>query len=221
MINVVMTRVPRGLEGADGKGRDFDNIVILENADTIRRDRREFSPEPFHLVAVKTRGGGDEFRRVDEMRGSAGMNVDRRAELGEAPGRSGVIEMDVTEKDVANVARREAESGKLVRDAGKRRFRAGIEKHRAIVRLEHGCRDDAAPAEMLGVENVDHDDDSPLGARLGCGFFGAVPRAVRGSYLSMVSQCFWRTAKNGKLTTVFAVALLRRNSLGPRDGSRT
>ena len=35
------------------------------------------------------------------------MNVDRRALLGETPGRAGMIEMNVTEKNVANVVRRE------------------------------------------------------------------------------------------------------------------
>ena len=120
------------------------------------------------------------------------MDVDRRAEFGETPRRAGVIEMDVAEKNVPDIAGSESKFAEFALDILEGRFRSGIEKHRAFIALEQSRRDDAGPAKMLRIENVNH--SSPLGDKLGREFFGVVPRAVRGSYLSIVSQCFWRTA---------------------------
>src|SRR5436190_12581784 len=114
------------------------------------------------------------------MRRTARMNVDRRAELGEPPGGPGVIEMNVTQENVANVARFGAELAQFVSDRFKSRFRSGIEKGQALAGFEGRHRDDAAAAEMLRIQDVNH--SPPRGVKLGFGFFGATPRAVRGSY---------------------------------------
>ena len=90
------------------------------------------------------------------MRCAALMDIDRRAQFGETPRGAGVIEMNVAEKNVANVARRDAELRERGCDGVERRFRSGIEKHRAFVCLEQGRRDDATAAEMQSVENVNH-----------------------------------------------------------------
>src|SRR4051794_2675733 len=104
------------------------------------------------------------------------MDVNGRVQFRETPGSARVIEMDVAEEHVADVARIETMLGGFARDIVEGRFRAGIEKDRAIVCLEQSRRDDAGPAEMLGIENVDH--SPPRGVKLGRGFFGATPRAV-------------------------------------------
>src|ERR1051326_8599864 len=112
------------------------------------------------------------------MRRATRMDIDRRAQFGEAPRSAGVIEMNVAEKNAADVARFRAEFGERVRNVVEGRLRTGIEKHKSFVRLERRRGNDAGRAQMLGVENVDH--GSPCG--------------VRGSYLSIVSQCFCRMA---------------------------
>jgi len=76
--------------------------------------------------------------------------------FGEAPGRSGVIEMDVTKKNVANIARFGTKFAKLRSNVLEGRLRSGIEEHWTIVRLEQGRRDDPGTAEVLSIENVDH-----------------------------------------------------------------
>src|SRR6476620_2055862 len=64
--------------------------------------------------------------------------------------------MDVAKKNVANIPRLGAEFGERARDVIEGRFRAGIEKDRAFIGLERGCGDDAGPAEMLSIEDVNH-----------------------------------------------------------------
>ena len=68
MINVMMAGVTRRFDGANLERGDAHDVVVLQDTDAFRRDRGKFSPEPLHLVAVKTRGGGDQFPRIDEMR---------------------------------------------------------------------------------------------------------------------------------------------------------
>jgi hypothetical protein len=215
-----MAGMARGRDRANFKWRDADNITVLQNSNAFLRHRGNSSPQSFHLIAIETGSGSDQFCGIDEMRRAARMHVNYRAEFRETPRRAGMIEMDVTEKNMPDITDGEAPLRKL-RDHGlEGRLRAGIEKDQAIIGLERSRGDDAAPAEVLRIENVNHYQSSLLGDKLGRGFFGAVPRAVRGSNLSMVSQCRCRMAKNGNETTVFAVALLKRKSRGPRDGSR-
>ena len=51
----------------------------------------------------------------------------RTGGLGKAPGCAGVIKMDVTEEDMANILRGEPSFSKIGNNIVKRRFRAGIE----------------------------------------------------------------------------------------------
>ena len=84
------------------------------------------------------------------------MNVNRRAQFGETPRRSRVIEVDVAEKDVTHIVRRKAGRTHGRGNILESRVRAGVEKDDAVTRLERGHRDDARPAQVQGVENVDH-----------------------------------------------------------------
>src|SRR5213078_4038301 len=110
-------------------------VVIFQDADLFRRDLGKFSPETLHLVAVETGGGSDQFRRIDEMRRAPRMDINRRAQFGEAPRGAGVIEMDVAEKNVTNVTRLSAELGERGSEVVEGRFRASIEKNRTFVGL--------------------------------------------------------------------------------------
>ena len=89
------------------------------------------------------------------MRRTARMDVNRRAKFREAPGRAGMIEMDVAEKHVPDIFGGEAGLLKLLGQADEGRLRTGVEEHESVVRFEGGGGDDAWPAELPRIENMD------------------------------------------------------------------
>jgi len=91
------------------------------------------------------------------MARAARMNVDRRALLGKTPGRSGMIEVDVAEKNVANVVRGETRGAHCRGNIVESRRCARVEKRDAVVSLERGRRDNSRAVEVFGVENVNHE----------------------------------------------------------------
>ena len=91
------------------------------------------------------------------MRRAARMHVNRRAEFRETPGGAGMIEMNVTEENVADILNAETSFRKLRGHRLEGRFRAGIEKDQSIVCLEDGRGDDARAAKMSGIEHVHHE----------------------------------------------------------------
>jgi hypothetical protein len=88
-----------------------------------------------HGVAESARGGVDQFRWVDKVRRTAWVNVNGCSQLSKAPGSACVIEMNVTEKNVAYMLRREPCIAKIDDDIVERGFRAGIENRDAFIRL--------------------------------------------------------------------------------------
>jgi hypothetical protein len=64
--------------------------------------------------------------------------------------------MDVAEKDVQDIPGIDADFSQLISDRFECRFRAGIEKDRAVIGFEQCRGDDAGSSEMLSIENVDH-----------------------------------------------------------------
>ncbi len=134
MINMVMAGVAGSRDRANFELANADDIVVLQNSNAFRRHRVDLSPKPFHFVAVKAGGGSDELCRIDQVGRAARMDVNRRAELREAPGRAGVIEMNMAEENMPDILKAEASLGKLRGDGLEGRFRAGVEKDQAIVR---------------------------------------------------------------------------------------
>jgi hypothetical protein len=63
--------------------------------------------------------------------------------------------MNVTEKHVPNVFGGETDFVELLGHIREGRFGASVEEHEIIVSLEGRCRDDASPAELLCIENMD------------------------------------------------------------------
>lgn len=92
------------------------------------------------------------------MPGPSRMNMDSGARLGETPGRSRVIKMDVAKEDLPDVGRREAAFAHSLADMAKSGIGAGIEEGDPIVRLECGGGDNSAPVQMKRIENVDHSE---------------------------------------------------------------
>lgn len=71
------------------------------------------------------------------------MDVNVRAKLGESPGRPGVVEMDVAEKHMADMARRKTDGAQFGGDIGKCRFGTAIEKCQPFAGFDSGRRGDA------------------------------------------------------------------------------
>ena len=87
---------------------------------------------------------------------NGGADCPRAIEFGKSPCCSGVIEMDVTEKYMPDVSGGEADLAQFGGYVFKGRCRSRIKKHESVVRLHRGGGDDAGPAEVPGVENMDH-----------------------------------------------------------------
>ena len=84
------------------------------------------------------------------------MDVNGRAEFRETPRGAGVIEMNVTEKHVPDVFGGETRLLELFGYVREGRLRSRVEEHESIVSLDRCRRDDASPAELPRIENMDH-----------------------------------------------------------------
>ena len=158
MINIVVRSVPGSRERAHFKLTDADHDLVIRDLHLLLGDSAHLSPEPLHFIAENARRRFHQTRWINEVTSAARMDMNRRAQLGETPRRARVIEMDMAEKNVAHIVRREIRRAHRGREILEGRVRPGIEEGDAVVRLERGDGDDAGPAEMLRVENVDHCD---------------------------------------------------------------
>jgi hypothetical protein len=61
------------------------------------------APQSLHVAAEDAARGRDQFGGIDEMLSATRMNVNRGPKLGESPGRTGVVKMNMTEEDVPDV----------------------------------------------------------------------------------------------------------------------
>ena len=106
MVNMMMTGMARCGDGADFEWSDLDDVVVLQNSETVFRDRCDSAPQSLHVIAEDAGRGCDQLRGIDEMLSAAGMDVNCGTELRESPGRTGVIKMNMTDEDVPNVVSR-------------------------------------------------------------------------------------------------------------------
>jgi hypothetical protein len=89
------------------------------------------------------------------MRRPARVDVNDRAEFRETPRGPRVIEMNVTEKNVADVLGGETLFVELLGHVSEGRLRSGIEEDEASVSFDGCRRNNASPAKLLCVENMD------------------------------------------------------------------
>jgi len=73
----------------------------------------------------------------------------------ETPGCAGMIEVNVTDENMANIFGLEAGFPKIDNHVVESRFRASIEKSDAVVRLERGRGNYADVSKLAGIEDVD------------------------------------------------------------------
>jgi hypothetical protein len=76
------------------------------------------------------------------------MHIDFRAQFRKSPRRAGVIEMNVTEKNVADIVRRETGFAKIDNHIVECRFRPGIEQRDTGTGLEGGRGNNSGVAKL-------------------------------------------------------------------------
>jgi hypothetical protein len=103
MINMMMTGMAWRGDGADFELADLNDVLVLQNSDTFFPNRRDLAPQSLHVVAEDAARGCDQFGGIDEMLSATGMNINRGPKLGESPGRTGMVKMDMTEEDMLNI----------------------------------------------------------------------------------------------------------------------
>src|SRR4029079_10752488 len=117
-------------------------------------DRRDLAPQFLHVVAEDATRRCNHFGGIDEMLSATRMNINRVTTLGEAPGRTRVVKMTMTEEDMLNIVSGSTKLAKRGYDIVKGRFGTGIEKDKAIAGFQRRRGDDARPGELNGVEDV-------------------------------------------------------------------
>jgi hypothetical protein len=124
--------------------------------DVLLWHRRELAPKVVERVAVEAAGAVLQFRRVDEMRGADLGDVDLQLRVlaDEDACGAGVVEMDVAEKQMAQVCELHAallEPSLERRDAARG---AAVEERETVVGLEEIGADHALGASMVEVDQV-------------------------------------------------------------------
>src|SRR3954453_15694191 len=127
-VNMMMTGMPRCGDGADFKRGHRDDCFVFQNSDAVFRDWCDSAPQSLHFVTVDPGSGCDQLGGINEVLSAAGMDVNHRSKLGESPGCTGMIEMNVTEKDMPDVVSRTTNLPKRSYDIIKGRLRSGIEQ---------------------------------------------------------------------------------------------
>jgi hypothetical protein len=154
MVNMMMIGMARCGDGANFEGRHRDDIVVFQNSDAFCRDRCDSAPQSLQVVAENAGSGRDQFGGIDEVLSAAGMDVNRGTKFGKSPGRAGVIEMNMAKEDMLNVVSRRTNLPERGDDIGKGRLRPGVEKDKTGVCFQRSRCDDARPAELISVEDV-------------------------------------------------------------------
>ena|SRR5437867_5071339 len=160
VIDMMMARVTGRGDGLHFVRRNADYFHVLHDPDPLGRNRRDLAPKFLHIVAESARGGLDQFGSIDKVRRTAWMDINCRPKLGKTPRCAGVIEMNVTEEDMANIFGCEVSLPKIGNYIVESRFRAGIEKRDAVVGLDRSRSNNAGPSELTRVENVQHTENT-------------------------------------------------------------
>src|SRR4026207_274256 len=103
MINMMMTGMDRRGDSADFELAYLNDVLILQNSDTFLRHRRDLAPQSLHVVAEDAARRCNQFGGVNEMLSATRGKIKCGPKPGEAPGRTAVVKMDMTEEDVLNI----------------------------------------------------------------------------------------------------------------------
>ena len=82
------------------------------------------------------------------------MHINRRAGFSETVSRSSMIEMNMTEKNVAHIDWLDSMLVEPDHHIAKRRFRSGIEEDDAVVSLQRRSSDNFRAAQLQSIDDV-------------------------------------------------------------------
>src|SRR5207237_8098201 len=137
MVNMMMTGVTRSGDGANFERRHSHDFIVLQNFDALGRNGRDFPPKPFHVVAENAHGRLDQFCGIEQVRRAAWMHVNR-CSFRETPGGAGMVEMNVTQKNMAHVFRVRPGLSERSSHVTEGRFRAGSEQFDPVLQIAPG-----------------------------------------------------------------------------------
>ena len=152
------------LVGGVARGRDAlePEHVVAHHADVRLGHGRELAPELVEGVAVQAPRARLEPRRVDDVRRADLRDVDDQVGVlpHERPGRSGVVEVDVREEEVAQVAELDAAGRDRLAQRREAARRAAVEEREPVVRLDQVRGDPAGVPAVQEVERLGHREDA-------------------------------------------------------------
>ena len=130
--------------------------LSVDRMDVLLRHGGELAPERVERVAVEAARALLQPGRVDEVRRADRRDVHLQAGVlaDEDARRTGMVEMDVAEQQVADVGEREAAVGEACLEPVDGRSGAAVEERRPVVGVEEVARDDPLAAEVVEVDRL-------------------------------------------------------------------
>ncbi len=154
-IHMVMPSVTGCFDGRDAHACGFDRGPVSDCEHTVARRREHLAPQGPHAIAVDPRSAGQEFPRIDQVRGADRVDPDSGALTGPPACRPGVVQMDVRDQHVLHVGGADVVLGKTREQRGQRRRRAGFDQQGSARAADQERGDDVRHSLKLEVEDVD------------------------------------------------------------------
>ena len=156
-IRDVMRRVPRRVLDLHLASDDGEGFAPFDDVEVLRRDRLHLAPEPIHVLRVEPAGARQELGRVRQVRRAATVNehLDVRMLLEDGADRPGVVEVNVRDQNLPDVAEADAlflQRRGQVRE-GRRRPR--IDERHTGGSVEDRGGDDLGTAEEVEVDVIE------------------------------------------------------------------
>ena len=150
--------------GGVARGRDAlePEHVVAHDADVRLGHGRELAPELVEGIAVQAPRARLESRRVDDVRRADLRDVNDQAGVlpHQRPGRSGVVEVDVGEEEVAQVAELDPAGRDRLAQRREAARRAAVEEREPVVGLDEVGADPAGITAVQEVERLGHREDA-------------------------------------------------------------
>ncbi len=159
---MVMPRVTGCFDRTEAQAFNIDHIAIVNGMHERRRNWGDGSPQAFGLIAIDAPGAVDELGRIDQVLRAELVDVNVRAVACKFAGGSCVIEVDMGDQRVTDVACRKAECCEARNECGQRACGAGFNEHRAEAahRIEdHECAHRLWDVEVEKVDRMNSTRD--------------------------------------------------------------
>src|SRR6266850_6033902 len=133
----------------------LDPLAVAANRDDIRGGhRRDLAPQLVHLISVQARGAFEQLRRIYQMGGAALVDVyrDPRVPPDDRAGRSRMIEVDVREQEMRDVAEPETLRVETELEHIKTGRRPRVNQRKAAGAARNGGRNHVGAASEFQVD---------------------------------------------------------------------